>query len=123
MKIYKQKASGYREEVEEGFNWWALLFGPFWFLFKGMVGKAILTFLGAMFTYLVFNSVGAIIFWIVMGVIANKQYEDYLIKKGYSVIKKEKLPKESEFKWQCDICGKKFKTKKEAEKHEKICKE
>jgi len=28
-----------------------------------------------------------------------------------------------ELKWQCDFCGKKFKTKKEAEKHENNCKD
>jgi cytochrome bd-type quinol oxidase subunit 2 len=31
--------------------------------------------------------------------------------------------KKNELKWKCDFCGKKFKTKEEAEKHEKNCKD
>jgi len=124
MKIYKQKASGYTEEVGEGFNGWAFLFGPLWFLFKGMIGFAILSLIGAFFAYAIFNIIGALIFWIIVGSIANKRYEDYLIGKGYSVVHKKQKEEddEEELKWQCDFCGKKFKTKKGAEEHEKKCK-
>ncbi len=127
MKIYEQKASGYTEEVKEGFNGWAFLFGPFWFLVKGMVGKAILTFIVALIIYWIFDIVGVLIFWIIIGDLANRQYQDYLVKKGYSVVKhkdtkQSKEENEKELEWECDFCGKNFKTKKEAEKHEKNCK-
>jgi hypothetical protein len=129
MKLYKQKASGYTEEVGEGFNGWAFLFGPLWYLFKGMIGRAILVFFGVLLLSLVLSWFGAIVGWIIVGATANRSYEDYLIKKGYSVVhkkQKEEEPEEDdeeeELKWQCDFCGKKFRTKKEAEEHEKKCK-
>jgi len=127
MKTYKQKASGYTEEVGEGFNGWAFLFGPLWYLFKGMIGRAILVFFGVLLLSLVFSWFGVIIAWIIVGATANRSYEDYLVKKGYSVTKskKEEEPEEDndeELKWKCDFCNKKFKTKKEAEEHEKKCK-
>jgi multidrug efflux pump subunit AcrB len=125
MRLYKQKASGYTEEVGEGFNGWAFLFGPLWYLFKGMIGRAILVFFGVLILSLVLSWFGAIIGWIVMGATANRSYEDYLIKKGYSIVnkrEKEEELEEDELKWECDFCSKKFKTKKEAEEHEKRCK-
>lgn len=144
MKIYKQKASGYCEEVDEGFNWFAFLFGPLWYLFKGMIGLAILVFLGLFLLSLILGWFGAIIGWVIMGTTGNKSYEDHLISRGYSVIKnktpwkclyckkefgnKEKLDsheercKNNKMAWKCDKCGKEFETKKEAEKHEKNCK-
>lgn len=30
---------------ESGWNWWAFLFGPFWYLWHGMIGKAVVLFL------------------------------------------------------------------------------
>jgi len=45
MKLYKQKASGRTVEVGEGFNGWAFLFGIFWYLYKGMIGRAVLIFI------------------------------------------------------------------------------
>lgn len=49
MKLYKQKESGRTEEIGEGFNGWAFLFGFLGYLFKGMIGRAILIFLGYRF--------------------------------------------------------------------------
>ena len=131
MKLYKQKSSGYIEEVGEGFNGWAFLFTSLWFLFKGMIGRAILVFFGIWILTAVFSWFGAIVGWIIIGATANRSYEDYLIKKGYSIMKQrskkteddsEDDNKEEKLKWLCDFCGRKFKTKKEAEKHEKHCK-
>jgi predicted PurR-regulated permease PerM len=90
MKIYEQKASGRTEEVEEGFNILAFLFGPFWYLFKGMVLKAILIFIGVLILSNLLGWFGAILGWIIMGLTANKTYEDHLIKKSYSVKKRKK---------------------------------
>lgn len=123
MKIYKQKASGYTAEVDEGFNGWTFLFGPLWYLYKGMIGRAILTFFGMFILVLVLNWIGGIIGWIVMGATANRSYEDYLISRGYTIVKpiKKTEENESELKWECEYCGKEFNIKKEAESHEKQC--
>lgn len=87
MKLYKQKASGYTEEVQEGFNFWAFLFGSLWYLFKGMIGKAILSLVLLLAVFFIFGYLGVFIGWIIIGSFANRQYEDHLIKKGYHVIK------------------------------------
>ena len=33
------------QKSQEGWNWWAFLFGPLWYLVKGMIAKALLLFL------------------------------------------------------------------------------
>ena len=65
-----------------------------------------------------------------MGFTANRSYEDHLVSKGYHVVhsKQKKLERREssedsswEWKWECDFCKDRFRTKKEAEKHEKRC--
>jgi hypothetical protein len=119
MKHYKQKASGNIEEVYEGFNGWAFLFGPIWFLVKGMVGMMFWVLIGNLLISSLFGLIGGLIFWIIIGGTANSSYEQYLIKRGYSILKPKK--KKREKKWDCDYCKKDFYTKVECEKHEKTC--
>ena len=119
MKLYEQKASGRTEEVGEGFNVFAFLFGPLWYLFKGMIGRAILVFFGVLLLTIVLNWFGAVIGWIIMGATANRTYENYLISKGYTIVKKgvkeekkeekKEAKKEPEPEYYCEYCDKKLK--------------
>ncbi|MBU2577156.1 MAG: DUF2628 domain-containing protein [Nanoarchaeota archaeon] len=86
-RIYKQKASGYIEEVGIGFNGWAFFFGPLWFLVKGMIGMMLLVFIGNLLIASFFGWIGSILFCIIIGATANRTHEDHLIKKGYSILK------------------------------------
>jgi len=62
-------------DIYEGFSWPCFFLGCFWYLYKGMVLWAIITFLAACITF------G--ISWLVFPFFANKQHRDYLLKKGY----------------------------------------
>ncbi len=121
MKIYEQKASGYVEGVKEGYNGWAFILGPLWYLGVGMFGKAILLMIIALMIATFFSALGVILFWVYIGAVANRHYEDYLITKGYTVVQKKSNKKNSN-KWECENCEKGFATKKLTENHEKRCK-
>lgn len=63
------------KKVGQGYAWWILLFGVFWFLAKGMYGKAF-------FWYLIgFLTLG--LSWLFAATKAFDQYYEYLIEKGY----------------------------------------
>ena len=68
----KNENSGLRVPVYSGFSWPCLFFGPFWYLSKGMVGKA----LSYLFVYPGF----------VYPFVANHHYRDYLAKLGYKLM-------------------------------------
>lgn len=89
MKIYQQKSSGDIKEVQEGFNIWALLFGVFWYLYKGMIKQAFFTFIGMSILVYVFNMMG-FLGWIYVGSVANRSYADFLESKGYTLKKSNK---------------------------------
>jgi len=133
MKLYKQQASGYTEEINEGFNGWAFLFGPLWYLSKGMIGRAILVVIGVILLSIPLSWVGAVIGWLIVGATANRSYEDYLVKKGYSIVshkenqeqKKEekKEIKKGEVKHVCEYCDREFKSNEVLQKHHETCEE
>lgn len=56
---------------KSGWNWWAFLFGPFWYFYKGMLGKGALLFLLSLTGFL------APFMWIYAGLKGN---EDYYIR-------------------------------------------
>lgn len=112
---YLQEASGRVEKVKVGFSWPAFLFGPIWWLYKGLFGRAILTMIGVIFAGLIFNETGALIFWLIIGIKANRVYEDYLISKGYTRTYKK------EYIYRCQYCQKAFNKKAEAKIHLKSC--
>jgi Short C-terminal domain len=63
------------ELIFEGFSWPCLLFGCFWFIYKGMWGWGIISFALAWITF------G--LSWLVFPFFANEQYAKSLLKKGY----------------------------------------
>lgn len=67
--------NGYAVEVYEGFSWPCLVLGCFWYLYKGMVVWALISFLAATFT------LG--LSWLIFPFYANKQHAEYLRKQGY----------------------------------------
>ncbi len=69
-------SNGYAVEIYDGFSWPCLVFGCFWYLHKGMVLWALISFLAAMFT------VG--LSWLIFPFYANKQHVDFLKKQGYT---------------------------------------
>jgi hypothetical protein len=112
---YKQTASGRTEIVKRGFSWPAFFFNFLWYIYKGMFGKAIVVFILNVVCAFIFFPIVSIIFSIILGYFGNNQYEDYLIANGYTRISMDD-------KWECGSCGKTFRTKRDAEKHEKHCK-
>lgn len=81
----------YEVQVKDGFSWWCLLFGLFWYLYKEMFFWSVISAISA------FLTLG--VSWFVFPFFANKQYKDSLLKKGYltreqleSISKPEFLP-------------------------------
>lgn len=64
-----------REPIYEGFSWPCLVFGCFWFVYKGLWGWGIISFALAFFTF------G--LSWLVFPFLANEQYAKSLVGKGY----------------------------------------
>ena len=56
--------------VDNGWNWWAFIFGPLWYLWKGMFIRALILFLITVFT----AGLAAPIIWIYCGWKGNKDY-------------------------------------------------
>lgn len=85
-KVYKNPHNNYREKVKDGFNWWVLLFGPFWYLFKGFIGKAILWFIVALVVGSFTVGIGAIIVWLICAFKANKALQERYLSKGWEYL-------------------------------------
>jgi len=85
-KVFENPANNYREKVKEGFNWVVLLFGPFWYLFNGMVGKGLawtfVAVLAAAFTV----GIGGLVVWVIAGFIANGEKEKKYLQQGWRFI-------------------------------------
>ena len=64
-----------REPIYEGFSWPCLLFGCFWYAYKGMWGWGLISFALAWVTF------G--ISWLVFPFFANEQFAKSLLSKGY----------------------------------------
>ncbi|RCW44404.1 MULTISPECIES: zinc-ribbon domain-containing protein [unclassified Halanaerobium] len=62
-------------------NWPAFLFGPFWYLYKGMVKKAVLIFIIGSVTAYVIPGIGALAVWLYCGFKGNDDLEKHLAKK------------------------------------------
>ena len=67
--------NGSREPIYDGFSWSCLLFGCFWFLYKGMWAWGVMSFVMALLSF------G--LSWFVLPFIANAQHAKFLIGKGY----------------------------------------
>ena len=61
-------------------NWASFLFGPLWYLYKGMLPKAVLYFVGILILGVLLPVVGSVIGWMVLGVIGS--YDLYLMHRG-----------------------------------------
>lgn len=57
-----------QEPKKSGWNWWAFLFGPFWYFYKGMLGKGAILFL------LSLTGILAPFMWIYAGLKGNEDY-------------------------------------------------
>lgn len=85
-KVYENQANGYRERVKDGFNWVVLLFGPFWYLFNGMVGMGLFWLLVALLVGIPTVGIGGLIVWIIAGFMANSQKEKKYLQKGWKYL-------------------------------------
>lgn len=95
-KIYENPQNGYREEIPTGFNVWVLLFGPFWYLFNGMIGKGILWFVVALILASFTFGIGALVIWIILAFKANKAREKQYLSNGWKFIGYENRIKNKE---------------------------
>jgi DNA-directed RNA polymerase subunit RPC12/RpoP len=85
VKIYSHPQGDV--EIHKGFNFTALLLGPFWFLIKKMFGAALLTFFLTAVVIAIFGLRELIILWVFIGFLANEKYEKFLLEKGYKLKK------------------------------------
>jgi len=67
--------NGSVEEIYEGFSWSCLLFGFLWYIYKGMWGWGLISFILAIATY-GFS-------WLIFPFFANGQHAESLLKQGY----------------------------------------
>ncbi len=63
--------------VGEGYAWWALIFGVFWFWAKGMIAR------GLFWMFLGFLTFGFA--WFFAPIWAFRDYEKHLIERGYKL--------------------------------------
>lgn len=63
---------------KSGWNFTALLLGPFWYLFRGMKDKGLML----LFVVIATVGLGLIPVWIYCGYNANKDFYTYLKNKG-----------------------------------------
>ena len=78
MKIYIHPNNPAKEvTVGDGYAWWVLLFGLWWFWFKGMIARGFLTW--------GLNIITLGIAWFFIPAFANRWYEQHLIEKGYKL--------------------------------------
>ena len=73
--IFYHPINNYPEKIYTGFSWPCFFFGPFWYLYKGMWGWAVISFCVAGFTW----GISALIF----PFFANNSHQESLLKKGY----------------------------------------
>ncbi len=81
-------------DIYEGFSWPCLLWGFFWYLYKGMLLWALISLLAS------FPTAG--FSWFVFPFFANKQHRDYLLKHGY--LKDIPVPEPVRMK-KCPLCA------------------
>ncbi len=84
--IYEHPASGYRVYVRRGFNWAALVSGPFWFLANGMGLWFVFWLLLVGGLGIVTTGVLSVAAWISCGFSANAQHRAHLLRAGYRYV-------------------------------------
>jgi hypothetical protein len=67
--------NGAVEEIWEGFSWPCLFLGFIWYIYKGMWGWGVISFILAIFTW------G--LSWFIFPFFANEQHAKSLLKQGY----------------------------------------
>ena len=67
--------NNYGEKLYKGFSFPCLFFGFFWFIYKGMYGWAVGSFLAAFLTFGISN--------LFFPFFANKMHKNHLLKLGY----------------------------------------
>lgn len=77
-KVYQHPSSEDIEFVVLGFRWLVLLFGPFWYLWHGIIWRGLFWLGLAVVT-------GGIV-WLVAPFFAAKDHEKHLLKNGYRFI-------------------------------------
>jgi hypothetical protein len=85
--------NGSTEDIWEGFSWPCLFLNPIWYLYKGMWGWAVISFLisgaawGIGFSLLPLGIAWFLlpssIAWLIFAYFANAQYANSLIERGY----------------------------------------
>jgi|SRR5436190_14616999 len=81
--VYQHPANEFQVFVKRGFSWPACLFGPFWFLAKGMGLWCIFWLLLVIVLGWVSFGVLGILAWLVAGFFANDNYRKHLLQQGY----------------------------------------
>jgi hypothetical protein len=88
-KIYKNQHSDKTIKVKNGYSWLTFLFGPFYLLFKMMIGKAILLFVLSFLAILItspLGGIGGLVVAFLAGFKTNEWYASKLLNKGYKPI-------------------------------------
>jgi len=78
ITLQHQNSDRLVQTVKVGWSWPCFFFGCFWFLAKGMVGKAVVFFI------LAFVTLG--ISWIIVPAFANKMLLEHYLSLGYKEV-------------------------------------
>ena len=61
-----------------GWSWFAFLFGPLWYLYKGMIKKGIIILIVGTVMASIIPGIGAVAVWIYCGFKGNEDFDEYL---------------------------------------------
>lgn len=90
-RVLKHPQTGHIVYVKTGFNWYAFLFGPFWYIFNDLVFQGLAWFAVSAAATSLFSIVGLVLVWTIAGFTAYDAKYKQLLKKGYVDITAELL--------------------------------
>lgn len=81
--VYQNPKNGRMVKIKRGFNIFAFLFGPVWFIFNGLPLWGLLWLLIALIVGYPTLAIGSFITWVIAGYKANGLKEKRLRRKGW----------------------------------------
>lgn len=77
----KNHNDNYVDKNSGGWNWFGFLFGPLWYLYKGMITKGIIIFIIGMIAGSIIPGIGAVGVWVYCGLKGNEDLNEHLANR------------------------------------------
>ncbi len=81
--VYEHPSNQHRVYVKRGFNWPAFLFGPFWFLARGLALWGLFWLVVVITLGVLTGGILVVPAWLVGSIFANANYRSHLLRQGY----------------------------------------